>query len=161
MENLSDQALIEEAKRDINAFSVLYERYVDRIYNYLYRRTWNVELAQDLTSATFETALTKIKGFKEIDGGFPAWLYRIAGNKLKNAYRRKTYLSLFSIATKADDKIGQEEMIEYKEHQRAISYEEIIDYLVTAGFSSVEGYKNFNGDPATPEEFYIFQCRKN
>lgn len=54
-----------------------------------------------------------------------------------------------------------DEIIEYKEHQRAISYEEVIDYLTGAGFSSVAGYKNFNGEPATPEEFYIFLCRKS
>ena len=53
------------------------------------------------------------------------------------------------------------EIIEYKEHQRAISYEEVIDYLTGAGFSSVAGYKNFTGEPSTPEEFYIFLCRKS
>ena len=52
------------------------------------------------------------------------------------------------------------EIIEYKEHQRAISYKEVIDYLTNAGFSQVAGYKNFEGEPATPEEFYIFLCKK-
>lgn len=52
------------------------------------------------------------------------------------------------------------EIIEYKEHQRAFSYEEVIDYLTGAGFSSVSGYKNFKGEPSTPEEFYIFLCKK-
>jgi len=54
-----------------------------------------------------------------------------------------------------------DEIIEYKEHQRAFSYEKVVDYLTDAGFSSVAGYKNFNGEPATTEEFYIFLCRKD
>lgn len=53
-----------------------------------------------------------------------------------------------------------DEIIEYREHQRAMRYDEIIDYLAGAGFSEVTGYKNFNGEPATSEEFYIFLCRK-
>ena len=55
---------------------------------------------------------------------------------------------------------NKDEIIEYREHQRAMRYEEIIGYLVGAGFSSVEGFKNFDGELATPEEFYIFLCRK-
>lgn len=53
-----------------------------------------------------------------------------------------------------------DEIIEYREHQRAMRYDEVIDFLVGAGFSEVAGYKNFNGEPATPEDFYIFLCRK-
>jgi SAM-dependent methyltransferase len=52
------------------------------------------------------------------------------------------------------------EILEYREHQRAMRYEEIIDYLMGAGFSSVDGFKNFGGELATPEEFYIFLCKK-
>jgi SAM-dependent methyltransferase len=55
---------------------------------------------------------------------------------------------------------NRDEIIEYKEHQRAMSYAEIVDYLTGAGFSTVTGYKNFNSEPATPEEFYIFLCKK-
>ena len=75
----------------------------------------------------------------------------LSEKSIKNGYRDEYCVVIDTNA---------EEIIEYKEHQRAISYEEIIGYLTTAGFSSVEGYKNFNGDPATPDEFYIFQCRK-
>ncbi len=53
-----------------------------------------------------------------------------------------------------------DEIIEYREHQRAMRYEEVIDYLMGAGFSSVDGFKNFEGELATPEEFYIFLCKK-
>ena len=56
---------------------------------------------------------------------------------------------------------NKDEIIEYREHQRAMRYEEVIDYLIGAGFSSVNGFKDFDGERATPDEFYIFLCRKN
>ena len=42
MEDLvNDAALVERAKADPNAFGLLYERYVDKIYSYIYYRTGN------------------------------------------------------------------------------------------------------------------------
>jgi SAM-dependent methyltransferase len=53
------------------------------------------------------------------------------------------------------------EVIEYNEHQRAFSYEEILGYLKDAGFSSVTAYANFELISATPEDFNIFLCKKS
>jgi len=52
------------------------------------------------------------------------------------------------------------EVVEYREHQRALGYTEVLDYLKGAGFKSVKGYKDFAKNPATPEEFSIFVCQK-
>ena len=52
------------------------------------------------------------------------------------------------------------EVTEYQEHQRAFGYREIVDYLRKAGFESVEAYRDFDGTPATEEEFSVFLCRK-
>ena len=38
MDPQEEIALIDAAKSDPNAFGLLYERYVDRIYNYIYFR---------------------------------------------------------------------------------------------------------------------------
>ena len=56
-----EQNLIERARRDPQAFAELYDRYVDRIYAYVFRRTGEVVLAQDVTSATFEKALRHLQ----------------------------------------------------------------------------------------------------
>jgi SAM-dependent methyltransferase len=52
------------------------------------------------------------------------------------------------------------EIVEYREHQRALGYEDVLGYLRGAGFESVKGYKDFAKTPATPEEFSIFVCQK-
>jgi hypothetical protein len=52
------------------------------------------------------------------------------------------------------------EIVEYREHQRALGYMEVLDYLQGAGFASVKAYKDFAKNLATPEEFSIFVCQK-
>lgn len=79
--------LIELAKEDPVAFGVLYERYVDRIYSYIYYRTGNQQDAEDLTARTFFKALDHIKRFNNRGVPFSAWLYRIAHNLVANWYR--------------------------------------------------------------------------
>jgi len=48
-----EQALIKRAKLEPEAFGELYERYVERIYNYIYFRIGNVHDAEDLTGKVF------------------------------------------------------------------------------------------------------------
>ena len=79
--------LIELAKEDPVAFGVLYERYVDRIYSYIYYRTGNQQDAEDLTARTFHKALDHIKRFNNRGVPFSAWLYRIAHNLVANWHR--------------------------------------------------------------------------
>lgn len=52
------------------------------------------------------------------------------------------------------------EVTEYREHQRAMGFKDVMEYLRGAGFSRIETYKDFEISPATPEEFSIFLCRK-
>jgi len=52
------------------------------------------------------------------------------------------------------------EIVEYREHQRALGCKEVLEYLHGAGFMSVKAYKDFARNPATPEEFSIFLCQK-
>ena len=54
----------------------------------------------------------------------------------------------------------RDEIVEYKEHQRAVGLREVLDYLQGAGFDSVEAYRDFDRTPATPEEFSVFLCKK-
>lgn len=72
---------------DSEAFGELYERYVDRIYNYIYYRTGNSHDAEDLTARVFYRALRHIHNYR--DRGLPisAWLYRIAHNLVANWHR--------------------------------------------------------------------------
>jgi len=82
-----DDAIIRAASGDEEAFSVLYQRYVKRIYNYIYYRTGNHHDAEDLTERVFFRALNHIKHYHIRGLPFSAWLYRIAHNLVANWYR--------------------------------------------------------------------------
>ncbi len=82
-----DAALVLRAKRDPETFGLLYERYVRKIYTYLYYRTGNTHDAEDLTARTFLRALTHLKNYNDRGLPFSAWLYRIAHNLLANWHR--------------------------------------------------------------------------
>ncbi len=82
--------LVEKAKEDPAAFGVLYERYVKKIYNYIYYRTGNHHDAEDLTARTFYRALTNMEGYVNRGVPFSAWLYRIAHNLVANWHRDRS-----------------------------------------------------------------------
>ncbi|BAJ64100.1 MULTISPECIES: RNA polymerase sigma factor [Anaerolinea] len=88
LESLSEDEVIALAARgDTEAFSVLYQRYVTRIYNYIYYRTGNPFEAEDLTSRVFHRALNHIQHYDNRGIPFSAWLYRIAHNLVANWHR--------------------------------------------------------------------------
>jgi RNA polymerase sigma factor, sigma-70 family len=82
-----DEVLARAAKGDREAFGILYERYVGRIYNYIYYRTGNVSDAEDLTSRVFNRAISHIGLYRNVGVPFSAWLYRIAHNLVANWHR--------------------------------------------------------------------------
>lgn len=82
-----DMVLVARAKSDPAAFGFLYERYVSKIYNYVYYRTGDHHEAEDLTARTFQRAMAHIGRYRERGVPFSAWLYRIAHNLVANWYR--------------------------------------------------------------------------
>ena len=86
-ERNQEKALINQAKRDGEAFGALYEQHVDSIYNYLYYRTGNSHDAEDLTEKVFFRAMQHINKYEDQGVPFSAWLYKIARNLLANWYR--------------------------------------------------------------------------
>lgn len=84
---MDETAIIEQAKKDRKAFGRLYEKYVEKIYNYVYYRTGNERDAEDLTARVFERALQHIDSYEDRGHPFSAWLYRIAHNLVANWHR--------------------------------------------------------------------------
>ena len=80
--------LVEKAQNCSQAFGPLYELYYGKILGYIYRRTLDAEVAEELTSNTFFNALRALPQYDH-RGRFSAWLYRIATNEI-NAHRRTT-----------------------------------------------------------------------
>lgn len=72
---------------DADAFGTLYDRYSERIYRFIYYKTFNKAIAEDLTSEVFFKALKNIESFDGAKAPFSAWLYRIARNTVIDHYR--------------------------------------------------------------------------
>ena len=97
MNEESDSTLIACAKQDSEAFGFLYDRYVNRIYNYIYYRTGNHQDAEDLTARTFYKALKHLPRFVDRGAPFSAYLYRIAHNMVANWHRDTNRRQIVSI----------------------------------------------------------------
>lgn len=92
-----EEQVIERSKKDPRAFGELYEKYFDRIFNYILRQTDHEELAGDLCSQTFVNALNNINRYEFRGFPFSAWLYKIAGNEVNKHYRKNKGNKIFSI----------------------------------------------------------------
>lgn len=82
-----EDTLSRASKGDREAFGQLYERYIDRIFNYVYYRTGNIHDAEDLTARVFQRAMNHIHNYTDRGVPFSAWLYRIAHNLVANWHR--------------------------------------------------------------------------
>ncbi|GAP20596.1 sigma-70 family RNA polymerase sigma factor [Leptolinea tardivitalis] len=88
MADLNEEEVLQQAiQGDAEAFSHLYERYVNRIYSYIYYRTGNTTDAEDLTARVFQRAMGRITHYSDKGVPFSAWLYRIAHNLVANWHR--------------------------------------------------------------------------
>lgn len=79
------------ARQDPRAFAPLYERYVDAIFGYCYRRTSDREAAADLTSQIFARAIGALPRYQvqAREGTFRSWLFSIAHNLVIDAHRTR------------------------------------------------------------------------
>ena len=108
LDPLDEANLVERARFDRDAFAELYRQYLPRIHAFAYRRCGSQPLAEDVTAATFETALRSLPSFTPQGGGFGPWLFRIAANEIVDHYRadqrargRKGHRALTLLATPA------------------------------------------------------------
>ena len=85
--DLPDEELAEQAKTNSDAFGVLYDRHIKRIYNYVYYRVGRVQESEDLTERVFFQALENIPRYEFRGAPFSAWLFRIAHNLVANWHR--------------------------------------------------------------------------
>ena len=97
-EPVDEEAAVRDAVAgNAQAFSWLYNRYVNKIYNYIYYRTGSQHDAEDLTARVFFRALRRVQAYRITGVPFSAWLYRIAHNLVANWHRdnsRKKEISL-------------------------------------------------------------------
>lgn len=74
---------------DTPAFGQLYDMFVRKIYDFVYYKTLNKEVAEDLVSTIFTKAWKKIDQFNS--ESFPAWLYAIGRRVIVDHFREAHY----------------------------------------------------------------------
>ena len=72
---------------DADAFALLYDRYVDKIYRYIHYKVGMNAQAEDLTAQVFLKAWEGIGTYHVTERPFSAWLYRIAHNAVIDYFR--------------------------------------------------------------------------
>ena len=85
----SDLDLAVRSRIDPEAFGVLYDRYCDRIYRFVYSRVRDPGNAEDLTAEVFFKALRGITTYHPSAGSFSAWIFRIARNTVIDHLRAR------------------------------------------------------------------------
>lgn len=84
--------LVERAQQgDTEAFGLIYDRYVDTVFRFIYFRVGNRPLAEDLTSDTFLRALKRISSFTWQGRDLGAWLVTIARNLVADHFKSGRY----------------------------------------------------------------------
>ena len=125
MQYISDEeALIQASKGDGEAFGVLYERYIGRIYNYVYYRTGDPFDAEDLTARVFYRAMRHISSYRNLGLPLSAWLYRIAHNLIANWHldnsRRKEVPLEDGISISRNGNHPEYELLESEEQEKLL-----------------------------------------
>jgi RNA polymerase sigma-70 factor (ECF subfamily) len=122
-----DTSLVKAAQDgDSKAFGILYDRYIEKIYRFIYYKTFVKETAEDLTSDVFHKAFQKISSFDAEKGTFSAWIYRIARNAVIDHYRTaKKTIDIEDVFDLAEENRNEEE------HDALLTLTRVKEYLNT------------------------------
>jgi len=84
----NEAEIVERAKKDDQAFEILYNFYFPKIYGYIFKRVGSFDIAEDLVSTIFLKVFTNLNKYKYKGYSFSVWIYRIATNNLIDYYRK-------------------------------------------------------------------------
>lgn len=87
---MTESEQIQLAQQDHRHFGVLYERYFDQIFRFIFKRLGGDEvMSGDLTQQTFLKAMANIRRYEDRGLAFSSWLYRIAQNEVNLFFRNE------------------------------------------------------------------------
>lgn len=134
-----EKKIVERAQKDKTQFAKIYEYYQPKIYSYINRRINNPDVAEDLTSQTFEKAIKRIDNFRWQGVSLGVWLYKIARNNL-NDYFRKTIRSNKNVSLTGLESVIIDESAETLDDKIIRSDEESILYTALKRFKKSDQY---------------------
>ena len=129
-------------------FTKLYDKYVEKIYRFVFLKVSSQEEAQDLTSQVFTKGWKKFRKGEKIDNP-PAYLYQIARAEIANHYREK---AKFQVTNAVSDQIidpnpGLEEKSKLDSDMAAVKnclaklsndYQDVLVWRYLDGYSNKE-----------------------
>ena len=96
---------------DRNAYGELYERYLEKIYRYIFYKVGRRDEAEDLTSQTFLKAWDAIADYEWRNHPFGAWLFRIAHNLVVDYHRaRRESVALDDASPQLEQRASRDEV---------------------------------------------------
>ena len=120
-----EEAEIDAAKDNPRLFSDLYNRYYETIFRFTYQRLDSKDTAADVCAQVFLKAMTHLQSYKHHGLPFVCWLYRIAGNELKQLYRNNSRHRTINVETS-----GIQLLIEESEESDLEEYyEKMLNFL--------------------------------
>jgi RNA polymerase sigma-70 factor (ECF subfamily) len=88
---LIDSALRDRAAAlDPQALAEIYDAYAPKIFSYIYHRTGDGTLAEDLTGDVFIRMMEAMQSDRGWNSSLQGWLYRIAHNLVVDHFRRRS-----------------------------------------------------------------------
>jgi RNA polymerase sigma-70 factor (ECF subfamily) len=98
LELLTDEQLMRSFQAGSEeSFSLLIDRYRNRLYNYIIRYTCCHEDTEDILQEAFLRVYHSRNAYEEV-ARFSTWLYTIAGNLMRTQFRRRQRMALSSIS---------------------------------------------------------------
>jgi len=70
-------------------FEKIYDEFAPALYRFIYYKTYNRELAQDLCSTAFLKSIEKQDQYRSSKGSVESWLFTIARNLICDHYRKE------------------------------------------------------------------------
>ncbi len=93
---LDEQRLIEAAKREPDALSVLYRRHYPAIFRYISRRVSTSNDVDDIVSDVFLIMVRTLPRFRWTGAPFQAWLFRIATSQINRWVRKRRVMRFWA-----------------------------------------------------------------
>ncbi len=101
-------------KKKGKQFLKVYDKYISKIYRFIYLKVGSSETAEDLTSEVFTKGWDKFRDSEEEIKNLPAYLYQIARTTISNFYREGERIK---IVTADVDRIVDASPIQEKEQE--------------------------------------------
>lgn len=105
-------------------FSMIFERYYKRLYNYFFYCVHNEYVTEDLVSQTFEKKMVNLAQYDSKKAVFEVWLFTIARINLNDYFRsqkRHPWTSIEQVLVEIAESSNPEEKVLLDEKEKAMS----------------------------------------